>query len=117
MHRAETGESGKGKGFVASAEPFHEQDVKDMVVSARKINEPQESQQGGKKTFLQSFSCKSVFRDNEVVDCVVLKEMSLTAQKKLSHGALDSKRMRYVDVSRMLVEGFRTNQREWTKTM
>lgn len=74
---------------MGSAEPFHEQRVEDMVEGPREIAEPRECRQSEKNTCMPGFYYGPVFRCYEDVDCAILKEMSLTARKVLSHRALN----------------------------
>lgn len=59
--------------------------------STRKNAEPLECQQGRRHTCLHDSYYRRVFRGDEVVECAVLKNTKLTAQKWLSDRALDTK--------------------------
>lgn len=72
-------------------QPSDWQSVEDMVRDARENAEPREGRQRKKKTFLHGFNFRRVFRGSEVLNCAVLRELSLTARKGLSHRALHTK--------------------------
>lgn len=76
---------------VSSAESLFGQRVENMVKKARENAERREFRQGGRKKCLHGFDYRPVSRGSKVVDCAILKEMSLAAWQVLSHKALDGK--------------------------
>lgn len=90
-HRKGTGGSAKGNVTVGLAEPFYAQGVEVMLGNARKNAERLECRQGERNTCLHGPHCRGVFRGREVVHSVVLREMSFSARKVLSHKASNRK--------------------------
>lgn len=74
--------------IVGSAKPVGRQRVKESVESARANVQPLESWQEAKMTSLHGFHYRCDFKESKVVECAVMKEMSLKARDVLSHKAL-----------------------------
>lgn len=76
---------------VGLAESFDEHGVETMVGSARENAKSSECRPRASKTRLRGFYYRRAFPGDEVLECTVLREMSLTAREVLSHSALDTK--------------------------
>lgn len=85
MRRERTEDSGERSVVLSSAEPFHGHDVKIMVGSAKGSVKSRECRQGKRKTCLQCFLGRRVFRGSAVVHQNVLRGVTLTAWDVLSH--------------------------------
>lgn len=66
-----TASSERGRVIVSLAEPFHGQQVENMVRGARGNAKPREPRQERRTTSLYRFYYRRVFRGTEVVDCAV----------------------------------------------
>lgn len=86
-----TENSEEGNVIAGSAKPFYEQLVEKMVRSSRKTVELRESGQEGRNSCLHALHFRRVFRDSDVADCAVLKDMNLTTVEVSSHRALNRK--------------------------
>lgn len=92
VYKKETGGSGEEKLIVGSAQLFDEQGVEYMVTIAKKSAEPQECQQGKRKTCQHGFYSRPVFSSNKVAECPLLRKMNFTSQEVMSHRALSKNR-------------------------
>lgn len=87
VHREETRGSGKGGVIVDSTDTSLGQRVQDVVGSTRKNVKPRECRQAGRKTCLHGLYYRRVVRGSKMVDCAILRDMSLRADRMLSHRA------------------------------
>lgn len=88
VHREKTGPSGDRKVVVGSAEQFHGYGVDDVLIRAKKNAEPRECPEKRSRTRLHGLYFRPVFCVDEVVECPLLSQISVTARKMLSHRGL-----------------------------
>lgn len=97
MHRKRVGNKAEGCVFAGSLKPLFAQAAEELVATAVEDFEAQNVCQGTGKKGLEMFHYRRVFREDQVVECSMSKELMLAAGQMLRQKAA-GQRVRRFDV-------------------